>query len=258
MPNRILRDGILTSEAVCTLSWPAEVFYRRLMSVADDHGRFHSLPKLIRAACYPLQIDKVSDADMGKWLTECVTAALVSVYPASDGKRYVQIEKFGQQVRSKSKFPEPTGSDSEQSEPSDSSCYQLHAIAHLDEDEDEVEDVKTPLPPSGGKVLAAAVVERYHAILPNCQRAEAMTPKRLKRIQHADKLARAVCKQHGWDYETGWFWESYFVECQRDPWLRGDVPNPKNPRWRQNLDTLLAEDRFATIMDSALSRGVAA
>jgi hypothetical protein len=69
------------------------------MSVVDDFGRFHANPKLLRAACYPLLIDKVSDADIGKWLTSCVTAALVSVYPAPDGKRYLQLLDFRQQAR---------------------------------------------------------------------------------------------------------------------------------------------------------------
>ena len=36
MPNRILREGILTSERVNALSWEAEVFYRRLMSAVDE------------------------------------------------------------------------------------------------------------------------------------------------------------------------------------------------------------------------------
>lgn len=107
MPSRIVRDGILTSESVCALSWAEEVFYRRLMSVADDHGRFYAMPKLLRSACYPLQIDKVSDSDIGKWTTACVAAGLVRVYPAADGKRYIEIVKFGQRVQSKSKFPEP-------------------------------------------------------------------------------------------------------------------------------------------------------
>lgn len=108
MPNRILREGILTSESVNSLNWQEEVFYRRLMSVVDDFGRYYASPKLLRAACYPLHIDKVSDSDIGKWLTACVTAALVRVYPASDGKRYLELEKFGQHVRAKaSKFPSP-------------------------------------------------------------------------------------------------------------------------------------------------------
>lgn len=107
MPNRILREGILTSERVAVLGWPDEVFYRRLMSVVDDFGRYHANPKLLRAALYPLLIDKVSDADIGKWLTSCVNAALVSVYPALDGKRYLQLLDFRQQARAeKSKFPD--------------------------------------------------------------------------------------------------------------------------------------------------------
>ena len=121
MPVRLIRDGILSSEPVCSLGWAQEVFYRRLMSVVDDYGRYHANSKLLRAACYPLQIDKVTDADIGKWLTECVTAGLVSVYRASDRKSYLQIEKFGQQVRSKSKYPAPD--DYIQQEP-DNNCFQ--------------------------------------------------------------------------------------------------------------------------------------
>lgn len=109
MPNRILREGILTSERVNSLTWPAEVFYRRVMSVVDDYGRYYATPALLRAACYPLHLDKVSDADIDKWLTECVRAGLVSVYPAQDGKRYLQLHDFRQQTRAKtSKFPEMT------------------------------------------------------------------------------------------------------------------------------------------------------
>jgi hypothetical protein len=131
VPNRILRDGILTSESVSMLSWGGEVFYRRLISVVDDHGRFHALPKLIRSACYPLHIDKVSDADIEIWLTECVIATLVTVYQADDGKRYLRIEKFGQQVRSKSKFPEPVADIKLQARESASNCYQEQSSAHL-------------------------------------------------------------------------------------------------------------------------------
>ena len=42
MPNRILRDTILRSERVARLSPTAELFYRRLMSVADDYGRYYA------------------------------------------------------------------------------------------------------------------------------------------------------------------------------------------------------------------------
>lgn len=107
MPNRILREGILTSERVNLLGWAEEVFYRRLMSVVDDFGRYHANAKLIRAACYPLALDKVSDADVEKWLLATEKAALISVYPAEDGKRYLELIDFRQQARAKaSKFPQ--------------------------------------------------------------------------------------------------------------------------------------------------------
>lgn len=150
MPNRIVREGILTSEAVNALGWAEEVFYRRLLSVVDDFGRFYASPKLLRAACYPLHIDKVSDADIGKWLSACETAALVSVYPAPDGKRYLEVQRFNQQVRAKaSKFPANA-----QQVPSTcvADAQQVQANAHLDGggggDVFEDEDVNTPPPPA--------------------------------------------------------------------------------------------------------------
>jgi hypothetical protein len=132
VPTRLLRDGILESEAVCSLQWAAEVLYRRLMSVADDYGRFSASPKLIRAKCYPLQIDKVSDSDVGKWLAQVAEAGLVRVYPAEDGKRYLEIVKFGQQVRAKSKHPAPADVDDERLLANASGCKQVPANAHLD------------------------------------------------------------------------------------------------------------------------------
>src|SRR5574343_303749 len=145
MPTRLLRDGILESEAVCSLPWAAEVLYRRLMSVADDYGRFSASPKLIRANCYPLQIDKVSDSDVGKWLAQVAEAGLVRVYPAEDGKRYLEIVKFGQQVRSKSKHPAPPDGPCENLQTVASNCEQATANAHLDVFEGEGGDVSNLL-----------------------------------------------------------------------------------------------------------------
>ncbi len=126
MPNRILRQGILTSPRIARLGWAEEVFYRRLHSVVDDFGRYYADEGLLRAACYPRQLNKVSDPDIGKWLRACVDAALVRVYPAEDGERYLEVLDFGQQVRAKkSAFPNPM-----------STCVadaaHTPAVAHLD------------------------------------------------------------------------------------------------------------------------------
>lgn len=106
MPSRIIREGILTSRRVNTLSSGAELFYRRLLSVADDYGRYHGHPTLLRAATFPLKMDVVTDDHITKWLTETINAQLVRPY-TSDGQKYIEILDFGQKVRSKSKFPAP-------------------------------------------------------------------------------------------------------------------------------------------------------
>jgi len=129
MPNRIIRDGILTSERVNRLTPHAEIFYRRLMSVVDDYGRYHANPTLLRSACYPLQIDKVKDKDISAWLEECKKAVLVLVYTAS-GKDCLELLDFRQQVRARdSKYP---SLDAQTRSKCIADAKQLIANAHLD------------------------------------------------------------------------------------------------------------------------------
>lgn len=107
MPNRILREGILTSDRVNALSLPGEVFYRRLMSVVDDYGRFDARPVMLKVACFPLRVDAVREADISRWIAECEKAGLIALY-AAHGKRYLEMRDFRQTVRAKlSKFPDP-------------------------------------------------------------------------------------------------------------------------------------------------------
>jgi uncharacterized protein YdaU (DUF1376 family) len=108
----------------------------------------------------------------------------------------------------------------------------------------------TPVVPCGDEL---AVVSAYHDALPKCQQAHVLNAKRRKRIAAAVKLARQVCREQGWPYDPRDFWRAYFAECATDAWMRGEVPHPKNPNWKQNLDVLLAEDRFAGIMDRAIA-----
>lgn len=122
MPNRIVRDAILSSERVASLGWPEEVFYRRLMSIVDDFGRYEANPQLLRSRCYPLQTDNVRAADISRWMAACQKAGLILGYEVA-GKQYLEVLNFGQQQRSASKYPPPPASDI--------NCYQAPATAHL-------------------------------------------------------------------------------------------------------------------------------
>lgn len=106
MPDRILRDGILNSDRISKLDFAEEVFFRRLMSVVDDFGRYYAHPLSLKAACYPLQLDKVSEDDIQHWLHACVTASLIQVRVAPNNIQYLEILDFMQAIKEPSKFPE--------------------------------------------------------------------------------------------------------------------------------------------------------
>lgn len=106
MPNRILREGILTSSRVDRLSEPAELFYRRLHSIVDDYGRHESHPELLRTKCYPLRVDRVRAKHIVGWLEECEKSGLLVVYKVGS-KTYLQLLDWRQQQRTPSKCPSP-------------------------------------------------------------------------------------------------------------------------------------------------------
>lgn len=132
------------------------------------------------------------------------------------------------------------------------------ALPREEKRREEKKDQKPPIVPHPGDASSAAsdnaaILDSYHAILPACQRIEVLNPKRRKRLAAAVKLAKQVCASQGWEYVPDQFWPAYWTQCAADKWMRGEVPNPNNPAWKQNLDVLLAEDRFASVMDKAIA-----
>ena len=105
MPNRLLRDGILSSRPVNSLSEPAELLYRRLMSVVDDYGRFEADPDLIRARCFPLQLERWTESRISQFLAELHgDSRLITVYSIG-GKQFFQINNFRQRIQANLAIP---------------------------------------------------------------------------------------------------------------------------------------------------------
>lgn len=106
MPTRIVREGINSSARINSLSPGAEVLYRRILSVVDDYGRFHGSPITILSACWPTCPDKISIADITRWLDECCNGGqpLIARY-RRNGAVYIEVQNFGQKVRTRSKYP---------------------------------------------------------------------------------------------------------------------------------------------------------
>ncbi len=105
---------------------------------------------------------------------------------------------------------------------------------------------------------AEIIRDAYNEILgkrKGCIACRAINAKFARRLQQVDRDARKTCADNDVVYAPVEFWEMYFNACLKDPWLRGDKPNPNNPRWRQSLKTLVDDDRFLqianTLMDEA-------
>lgn len=210
MPNRIIREGILTSERVNSLSERAEVFYRRLMSVVDDFGRFTANPTLLRASCYPLKLDSVKEDSIKKHLAEAEDAGLIVLYTVA-GKAYLELQDFRQQVRAKeSKFPPP---DKHPLSTCVADAKQVIADAHLDGDVvgDEDEDVISSA--SADRIPYDGIVAAYHEALPMLPVVRKLTDQRRRKLRR--------CWQDDRERQSLDYWKRFFAYVGTSDFLTG-------------------------------------
>ena len=103
MPNRILRDWT-DSYAVHELNADEERFFVRLLMKADDFGRFHGSPMLLKAGLFPLH--SIDDKDVTKWRDKCSKEGLIDVYEDERGRVFLEVKNFNQRTRAtSSKYP---------------------------------------------------------------------------------------------------------------------------------------------------------
>lgn len=107
MPNRIIREGVTTSEPLSQISYEAEALWYRLLVVVDDFGAFDGRAVIVRAKCVPLRDCTIGNVE--EWLRELAEHSLIVRYDF-ENKPYLAIPKFKQRTRAKlSKFPLPDG-----------------------------------------------------------------------------------------------------------------------------------------------------
>lgn len=104
MPNRILREGLLTSEHIARLTGDEHRLYTSLMLAVDDFGRFDGRAAIIRGRCLPL-LD-VTLAQIDGWLDGLERAELLRRYEV-DGKPFVHMLRWRERARTPSKCPPP-------------------------------------------------------------------------------------------------------------------------------------------------------
>lgn len=125
MPNRLLKESICTSESVNQLNFFQEVFFYRLIVVADDFGRMDARPAILKARLFALK-DRVTLKDINGALTKLAELGMIKLYEV-DGKPYLYFPTWldHQKPRAnKSKYPAPD-------DPA-STCIQIADICSTD------------------------------------------------------------------------------------------------------------------------------
>ena len=111
MPNRIIKESINESRDLTSCTFFAQDLYKRLITYADDYGRFNADPQIMIARLYPRELAVVSLDDLIDALVELTGTGKIGFYTSKTRKEvYGAFPKWGdhQRIRdSKKKSPEP-------------------------------------------------------------------------------------------------------------------------------------------------------
>jgi hypothetical protein len=107
MPSRMIHEAICNSQKLARVSCEAEVVYHRLLTKADDYGRYFGTAMIVQNNCFGA--GKLKLPNVEKALAELHSVGLIQLYDVN-GERYIYIIKWEEKQRvraGKSKFPEP-------------------------------------------------------------------------------------------------------------------------------------------------------
>ena len=125
VPNRIIKESINDSRGLSRCSLFAEDLYKRLLTYADDYGRFNADTEIMLARLYPREVLYVSEEDLADALSELAGEDKIAFYTsrvfhAGPKKGGSHIGVYGcfpnwaehQRVRdSKKRCPDPDDTD---------------------------------------------------------------------------------------------------------------------------------------------------
>ena len=105
MPDRMIRNEILTSERYWSVSDQAKLLYVHLLLSADDTARFSGKNFTLRTACFPGR--GIEPEAMESMLMELERVDLIRPYQVNN-ERFIFIPRFRQRLRyTNSKYPAP-------------------------------------------------------------------------------------------------------------------------------------------------------
>lgn len=191
----MIREGWIDSDRVDALDVHSERFFIRLCLKADDYGRFHASPQLLKSLLFPMK-DDIRNTDMTRCLNKCEESGLIRCYEVA-GKRYLEIENFGQRLRAKvSKYPPMDDTRQPLADTCQTDDGHMSDTRRLEEKRSRREEEEnTPLPPKGeweGKSENQILINPTEAdMLPsNARRMKAIDQKRTRCVGNTPTMSR--------------------------------------------------------------------
>lgn len=113
MPQRFLRPQITNSERWNSVSWEAQSFFIRILTLVDDYGRHDGRASVLWGQCFAIWNEKHPDSVMTLLRVEQLSQELaadgvnlVEIYE-NEGKKVLQINQWAERIRegAKEKWP---------------------------------------------------------------------------------------------------------------------------------------------------------
>lgn len=235
MPTRDIKESCRTSETLAHLSHGAERLFWRMVTYADDFGRMPADVRVVRAACFPLMLQKVKEGDVQTWLNELEAADLIRGYRDADGKPFAFFTTWSKHQRTRakhSKYPVPAYADT---------CRQMPADA-ADKDRVVPKNPKNPTSdnpsPRAEEAVGVAPWGRPEDLVALYN---AQAPDNVAAVEELSEKRREKAKKALRQFPLEAWWREVFVQYRRSKFLRGlTKPAEGHGSFRPDFDWLLS------------------
>lgn len=271
MPSRMIRDGLIESQAVLSMPADGRWLFVSLMLTADDLGLFE-------ATIFSVARKSTMSVEMAaKLLSQLADADLIRLYSVAD-KTFGFIPNFGQRLQIKrTRYPVPPLAllhgdqdainkfNSLGINPTvDHGCPTLSTVVQPPEPEPEPEVKKREPTVLVGKASPYRpppcpndeIVGLYHSRLPALPAVAVLNDSRKRAIS---SRWRDVCASEKFDKAAGLEWfDWYFSHVAKSSFLMGQTPGKSGRIWRADIDFLMTANKFPKVIEGAYHGGQAA
>lgn len=215
MPNRFIKECCRSSPTLQKLNDFQERLFWRLLTMADDYGRFEADPTVVLNTCFPLGI-KQTKTDVSKCLQLLAHENAVLLYVVN-GRAYGQFTNFiyfqGSPRAKKSKHPSP-----EENQQVMNGCEHMQADANI------CEQTQTNAPSSVSVSESEYIVrfEIFYKSYPKKESKKDALKVWLKIAPDNAKFEEIMAGLEAWKKTDQWVKDENTFVPQPVRWLRGE------------------------------------